>query len=270
MGTKQNITQERLKELLCYDSDTGIFTWRKSLCRKIKCGSLAGCVHPNGYIRIHIDNKLYSAHRLAWLYVHGFTPTNLIIDHINNIRTDNRIENLRIVSSSCNAKNRTGLSSDNTSGVTGVFWDLDRWRVFTKDKEKTVYHGRFTEFADAVRARYIAEIECGYHDCKGESTAYLWLIDNNESLSVMSKQHKVNFRLKNKSGVSGVSFSKEKNKWVSKITVSKKIHHLGYYVSFSDAVQSRWDAEAKYGYPDGKITSSAYQYLKDHNLLPKE
>ena len=63
------ITQERLKQLLCYDPETGLFTWlqKSSLHSVKKPGDIAGCKHICGYWHIRIDNKLYLAHRLAWL-----------------------------------------------------------------------------------------------------------------------------------------------------------------------------------------------------------
>jgi len=88
------LTQERLKERVTYDPDTGIFLWKKMPSRGKSL--IAGFIYPNGYIRIHIDGRKYLAHRLAWLYVYGSFPKNHI-DHINRVRNDNRIANLRDV-----------------------------------------------------------------------------------------------------------------------------------------------------------------------------
>ena len=100
------LTQERLKEAVKYDPDTGVFVWVK--CHAgITRGRTAGN-KSHGYIRISIDGYSYLAHRLAWLYVHGEFP-NSDIDHINGARSDNRLSNLRTATRSqnlMNSKNR--------------------------------------------------------------------------------------------------------------------------------------------------------------------
>ena len=83
------VTQNRLKEIFTYDKSTGIF-FRVKGTRKV------GYVNTKGYIRISVDGKGYFAHHLAWLYVYGIFPETTI-DHINHVRTDNSIDNLRLV-----------------------------------------------------------------------------------------------------------------------------------------------------------------------------
>jgi hypothetical protein len=111
------ITQERLKELLHYNPDTGIFTHipKKRNTRKTL---IAGFNSKEGYLCIGLNRKYYKLHRLAWLYVYGELPERHI-DHINGIRHDNRICNLRQASSSDNAQNICKYSN-NTSGYIGV------------------------------------------------------------------------------------------------------------------------------------------------------
>jgi hypothetical protein len=106
MSKTNCITQEKLKEILDYNPDTGIFTWKVSKAKRIKVGSVAGCKNNLGYILIRIDGKIYLAHRLAWLYTHGDFPLNCI-DHINQIKDDNRICNLRDVTVSENMQNQS-------------------------------------------------------------------------------------------------------------------------------------------------------------------
>ena len=85
---RNQLTQERLKELLHYDPETGYFTWKISPNNAVKVGSVAG-TSMNNYIRIIIDHKAYLAHRLAFLYMEGYFPEHEV-DHINRIRDDNR------------------------------------------------------------------------------------------------------------------------------------------------------------------------------------
>ena len=150
------VTQERLKELLCYRAKTGVFTWRVQRGRK-KAGEVAGVCDHYGYVVIRIDHKLYKAHRLAWLYVHGVWPANGL-DHINQKKADNRIANLRDVSHSDNMLNAK-VRYDSKSGVTGVRWVTERncWAASIKIGYRHHTLGRFKSFEAAVEARRAAE-----------------------------------------------------------------------------------------------------------------
>lgn len=108
------LTQARLKEVLHYDSKTGIFTWlprikskehpRANSFNATFGGKVAGSDNGNGYIVIEIDNVGYKAHRLAWLYVHGKWPKEQI-DHDDRVKSNNSIANLREASNSLNQIN---------------------------------------------------------------------------------------------------------------------------------------------------------------------
>lgn len=112
-----DITVEYVQSILNYDEDTGIFTCKKPRGSK-RVGDIAGSITYEGYIRITIDFREYRAHRLAWLYTYGKWPNNSI-DHINRIRSDNRICNLRDATVQENKYN-TGRISSNTTGFRGV------------------------------------------------------------------------------------------------------------------------------------------------------
>ena len=92
--TKPLPSQERLQELFIYDPNLGLFYWKKPTSNRVKVGSIAGFSAPDGYTHIRVDGKLHRAHRLAWVYMTGSEPKDLI-DHINGERTDNRFSNLR-------------------------------------------------------------------------------------------------------------------------------------------------------------------------------
>lgn len=111
----KELTQEYLRDVLSYDPDTGIFVWIKGPFP----GKVTGCPNRGGYLRISIGGRLYYSHRLAWLYVYGVTKN--VIDHINGIRTDNRIVNLRECTQSQNCFN-SGMRKRNASGFKGVHW----------------------------------------------------------------------------------------------------------------------------------------------------
>lgn len=158
-----NLTRDRLLDLIHYDPETGAFTWRSSACRKMR-NRPAGNWHPAGYLRIRIDDVMYKAHRLAWLYVYGVWPVN-VIDHINGDNSDNRISNLRDVTQKQNMENRKGPSSKSTSGHLGVYWHKQNmnWRAQICSGGKITHIGSFELKEDAIAARKAAEREFFTH-----------------------------------------------------------------------------------------------------------
>lgn len=111
------LTQERLKELLDYDPETGVFIRLASRGNASK-GAIAGSPDSKGYLRIFIEGKRYKAHRLAWLYVYGVWPAHQI-DHINRTKSDNRIANLRETTNMQNCWNQ-GVRKNNKTRLLGV------------------------------------------------------------------------------------------------------------------------------------------------------
>lgn len=102
--------------MLSYDAESGIFHWKKAV-GGVAIGSEAGSVDKDsGYVRIGIAGRCYMAHVLAWIYVHGFRPSQEI-DHKNRCRSDNRIKNLRPASRSQQMKNARW---PNPLGIRGV------------------------------------------------------------------------------------------------------------------------------------------------------
>ena len=146
------LTIERLKELLHYNPDTGVFTWLKRKGWRAIKGNAAGTLGLNGYIWVGIDGRRYLAHRLAWFYETGCTP-KCFIDHINGSPSDNRICNLREADfhqSSCNTK----IPSSNRSGEKGVCWSKRecKWRVVVVTRRRQIHLGYFSDIEDAVNA----------------------------------------------------------------------------------------------------------------------
>lgn len=160
------MNQEYLKSILNYDENTGEFTWKVNKSKRSKVGNVAGW-KDNGYIRIEIDNKTYKAHRLAWLYVNGEFPSDLI-DHINCNRADNRISNLRKATYQENSENYK-TPKTNKSGVKNVSWykSLSKWVVTmsVKGKKKTIGYFDDLEFAElvAIEARDKYRMEFANH-----------------------------------------------------------------------------------------------------------
>lgn len=163
---KDDLTQSRVRELLDYDPETGIFIWRVDRVanrRVIKAaGSVAGCVmkvKKNSYRVIKINDRQYSAHRLAWLLVTGSWPER-DIDHRDGDGLNNRWRNLREATSAQNSANRR-LSRNNTSGAKGVSWrtDLGKWKATIEVARRRRHLGFFVDKADAAAAYEAAAME---------------------------------------------------------------------------------------------------------------
>lgn len=118
---KPELTLARLRELLHYEPETGVFTWRVDRTAGVKAGDVAGRgnVNSSGYQRIRVQKRLYPAHRLAWFYMTGSWPEHEI-DHRNGKRADNRWGNLRDVDDATNCQNTHGVRRDNQVGLSGV------------------------------------------------------------------------------------------------------------------------------------------------------
>lgn len=145
------LTQERLKEVLRYDPDTGDFQW---LVDKgpVKAGDLTGYIDPKGYTRIRVDGTLYRAHRLAWLYMYGVFPRDQI-DHKDHVKHNNALSNLREANSKQNSENRR-LQVNNTSGFRGVGWypKLQKWVAQIRHCKKLNHLGYFNTPEEASAA----------------------------------------------------------------------------------------------------------------------
>jgi len=165
------ITQERLKEVLDYNPETGIFTWSIALNGRVPAGSVAGSSDKDGYIVIGIDGMVCLAHRLAILYMDGYLPENTV-DHIDRVPWHNWRLNLREATQQCQNRN-CGMRKDNLSGVKGVSWDAphSKWRAHIVVDCKMKNLGRFDNLLDAAYVRFAAEQCLGFQDCDKNSSA---------------------------------------------------------------------------------------------------
>jgi HNH endonuclease len=150
------LTHERLKQVLEYDPETGIFRWLQNMGSNKCKGMVAGAVKStDGYRQISIDGISYYAHCLAWFFVHGKWPV-VRADHKNLARDDNRIENLRESTDTENSRNR-GLRVDNKLGVKGVHRrENGKYRASIRVDGKLICLGSFVLIEDAANAYAVA------------------------------------------------------------------------------------------------------------------
>lgn len=180
------LTYAQVSQLLKYDPETGKLFWLPRPAEMFATGhqnSAASAARWNGryagkeaftaklvggYSIGRMFDRPFSAHRVCWMLTHREWPKGQI-DHINGVRDDNRLLNLRIVTHSGNARNQK-RRSDNTSGVTGVSrYPNDEWQAVIKHNGKIVWLGHFPNFNDAVAARKVAEKKYGYHENHGRN-----------------------------------------------------------------------------------------------------
>lgn len=109
------MNQERLKRLLTYNPESGLFTWNESR-GPAKRGAVAGSPCNKGYIVIGVDGKVYKAHRLAWLYMTGAWPSDQI-DHRDEQKANNKWDNLREATNEQNCRNRSHYNKTGYKGV---------------------------------------------------------------------------------------------------------------------------------------------------------
>ena len=157
------LTRERLKELMYYDPETGVFTWKCSPSKKIRIGAVAGCVLPTGYMVIGIDREVFLSHRLAWLYVHSEFPSETLqIDHRDGVRSNNKLGNLRCVTPKVNKQNQRNARVDSSSGIIGIRPCGSRWEARIVICGKRHYLGLFDTQEEAHSAYLNAKRK--YHE----------------------------------------------------------------------------------------------------------
>ena len=148
------LTQTRLKEILHYNPETGMFV-RRIKQSGVKQGKISGSLTKEGYLVTSIDQKTYKCHRLAWLYINGEWPIGQI-DHINGNRSDNQIKNLRDVAKQQNAENqRKAQRSNKSTNVLGTWKNGNGFAARISHNNIKVYLGTFATIEEA-RAAYIA------------------------------------------------------------------------------------------------------------------
>jgi hypothetical protein len=154
-----DLTAARLREVLHYGPETGVFTWRVTLSRRAKAGKAAGSTDKvTGYVRIRIDKRIHQAHRLAWLYMTGDWPA-FDIDHKDTVRGNNAWTNLRDVPHAINGQNqRRAHARNRSSGLLGACWDAsrERWVAHITLNYKLRFLGYYAT-AQEAHERYLQE-----------------------------------------------------------------------------------------------------------------
>ena len=152
---KEQLTQEFLKEILHYDSDSGLFTWRKDLPNRKIAGTIAKIYRADGYLQLSILGTSYLLHRLAWFYITGKWPAS-DLDHRNGDKHDTRFSNLREATKSMNLQNQRKARKDNLCGFLGVHVYGKRFQAAIRINGKHTYIGTY-DTAELAHAAYLAK-----------------------------------------------------------------------------------------------------------------
>lgn len=141
-----------LKENFKYSRETGqLIRKAKRFTNKCLVGKPAGCLSPDGYIRVSVNNCLYLAHRIIWAMHDNNFDERMLIDHVDGDRSNNRLENLRPLSHQDNlrAYNKAKLRSNY-----GIWWrkDIKKWRAGLKVNGRSVFLGQFAKRSQAKKA----------------------------------------------------------------------------------------------------------------------
>ena len=147
------VSVEKLRELLDYDPETGVLKWKKTVNSRAVKGSPAGNLDPSGYVKLRIAGVLLRAHRVAWAIHHGVWPDDEI-DHRNRVRNDNRIGNLRIAGRVGNTRNYSPLSLNAETLARSIRYVEDGrpnpWRVEMKVDRQRIPSRSFDNLLDAA------------------------------------------------------------------------------------------------------------------------
>jgi hypothetical protein len=177
-----DFSQEELRKILGYKPDTGKLYWLErpremfrsdqnwKRWNSIFSGAEAGWTAKRGYVDVRIGKKIYKSHRLIWIMELGNIPEGFQIDHINGVRTDNRIANLRLVTSQENSRNQR-RPVNNKTGVVGVYWHKGqkRWLASIGVNYKVRHLGSFVCLGKAIKVRKAAENANCFHQNHGSN-----------------------------------------------------------------------------------------------------
>lgn len=235
---KFDLAQNRLKHLLDYDQDTGIFYWKNPISSRVVIGSIAGWSTSSGYVTISCDSKTYYAHRLAWLYVNGNMPKHQI-DHINREKSDNRIYNLREASSSENSLNASRKHGKSKyKGVIGPT-KYGTFEAGIMINQKHIRIGTFKTELDAAIA----------YDNYAISTGIEFILTNRDMGLLTYEQSLLNPKKTREktSKYKGVVYLKNDKKWRSSVKFKGKTIQIGRHNSEIEAAIAfdKWVDENK-------------------------
>jgi HNH endonuclease len=227
----QGLTHAELRRRFVYSPVTGVFTYLiapSNLMLEL-VGTPAGYLRNGKYLVISIEGFAYYAHRLAWFYVHGVWPKE-VIDHINGVKTDNRIANLRPATEQLNQFN-VGVRKDSKTGYKGVTHFNGKFKAQICVNRKIHYLGLFktAEEAHVAYSGAARQAQGGYAKPPVPVATPNGVTSSKSGRNPLSEAVRAN----NSSGMRGVS--PHKDKYRAQIYVGGKARHLGVFATKEEA-----------------------------------
>lgn len=231
ISTKSNLTAARLREVLIYNPETGVFTWRVNNGRNGKTGCVAGG-KSGKYQKITIDGIANAAHRIAWAYTHGEWPEKGYIDHENGNGMDNKNSNLRDATNGENMQNKVGAHKNNKTGLLGVH-----------------LHGKSGKYISQIRTNGATKTVGSFNTAEEAHEAYLHAkLKDHPFGKLTPKLKEPPQRLLHRassSGFTGVEFTERTGRFRAFFNVGRlKKVHVGYFDTALEASQAREAAKA--------------------------
>lgn len=148
MALPNETSLEEIREAFRYDTDRGVLLWNGRKGRPD--GAHAGAPDKDGYLVTRLKGRRYPVHRIVFALVHGRWPQG-DIDHVNRVRDDNRVENLRECTRTQNNGN-CGARKHNKSGYKGVYFSQGKWRAMIRFNKKGHHIGCYASAVEASAA----------------------------------------------------------------------------------------------------------------------
>ena len=161
MSRRDEISAEVVRSMFDYNPETGHLIHKRGR-GNAPSGSRAGALKPSGYRVVSVKRHWFQSARVVWLHQYGCWPTHQV-DHINHVRDDDRLENLRDVTPQQNLHNLSEKRTNNNSGVPGVHWNTrsKRWYAVIYLNDKAIFLGSYTDIESAIAARRAGKLK--YH-----------------------------------------------------------------------------------------------------------
>lgn len=171
---EEMLTFERANGLFKYGPETGLLIGKVTAGNnRFHAGTPVGCSSPDGYLRVRVDKVLHPVHRVCCLPACGSLPDDMQAGHVNHVRDDNRLCNIRIADNTINSRNAS-TGKDNTTGVCGVYADKRRVKKYCaeiKVNRVKEFPGYSDTSDEAAAARREAELKYGFHSNHGTDKA---------------------------------------------------------------------------------------------------
>ena len=255
------LTKETLKEVLHYDSDTGLFTWKISRGR-VKVGDIAGSLYKTGYRFVKINGYQYLEHRLCFLYMEGAWPTG-IVDHINRIKRDNRWTNLRHSTHKDNSLNR-----GKRRNVLPMSQKECRKRYHYCEETGVFTHKMSSH--KGKRAGHKGKVGIQM-ECKGKSyvahhLAFLYVtgeypigqVRHKDSDKFNNAWDNLELVCEKRSNIKGVTWNKVRCKWQAVVKVKGRRKYLGCFTEEADAIKAVEEYRLKHNLSYTETTDKGY------------